>query len=117
MAKRNKAEAAILAAYAKIPQVNCQRKCQEACGPIMMSKSEQRRIENHVGRKVNFLNMETLTCPLLTPSGACGIYEQRPAICRMYGAVKMLACPHGCEPERWLTNEEAREILTGLGEK
>ena len=109
-----KTEQTINRVYARIPEVNCKRKCQDACGLIMMSDAEQRRIERHLGRPVNFLNFETLKCPLLSPFGACTIYDNRPAICRLYGAVKRLACPYGCEPERWLTDAEAREVLAEL---
>lgn len=35
------------------------------------------------------------SCPALR-EGRCTVHEQRPAICRMWGTVDSLPCPHGC---------------------
>ena len=35
----------------------------------------------------------------------------KPMICRLWGLTRMMACPHGCVPSRWLTEEEARGFL------
>lgn len=47
---------------------------------------------------------------MLSPTGKCTVYTVRPFICRLWGTTPTLRCPEGCEPERWLTREEARDI-------
>jgi len=32
-------------------------------------------------------------------------------ICRLWGLTKSMACPFGCVPERWLTEDEAHALL------
>lgn len=44
--------------------------------------------------------------------GRCSVYQNRPLICRMYGAVESLPCPHGCKPDRGaLPDAESRALL------
>lgn len=52
-----------------------------------------------------------IACPLLTIDGRCSVYKHRPLICRLFGVVKKLQCPFGCEPSRWLSDEEAFKML------
>lgn len=98
------------AIYKRIPEVQCRRKCQQACGPILMSAVEWQRIrEQHYVGPLE----DDLTCPLLA-NGDCAVYSIRPAICRIWGATKRLRCPHGCVPTRWLTDEESLHIIKRL---
>jgi Fe-S-cluster containining protein len=48
---------------------------------------------------------------MLSPTGKCTVYSVRPYICRLWGATKELACPQGCQPERWLTIAESMDIF------
>jgi len=51
-------------------------------------------------------------CPALdVESGKCKGYEGRPRICRLFGMVEKMKCPHGCEPSRWITDEEAAIMI------
>lgn len=50
-------------------------------------------------------------CSYLTKKG-CGIYEVRPAICRMFGAIKQMVCPYF--PEEARVNIPANEILVNF---
>lgn len=54
-----------------------------------------------------------LTCSALKKHD-CSIYESRPTICRLFGATKLLQCPYGCEPDRWLSDKEAQKILESV---
>jgi len=125
------------ALYALLPKVQCQRKCQRYCGPILMTRMEASRLE----QKRGYLNLvpageiakraylptaalvvETCVgivpdpreqyCPFLGPFplGQCMAYSIRPLVCRAWGTMnnEQMRCPHGCVPERWLTNEEFR---------
>ena len=106
----------IEAVYAALPQIQCQRECWRACGPISMSYVEADRIVEHVAAHPLRLAMETggELCPALSAMGGCMIYEVRPLICRLYGLIKALHCPHGCRPERWVGNREAHSLLARL---
>jgi hypothetical protein len=97
------------ALYRLVPKVNCQQKCQAACGPIAMSGGEHRRIVERTGEQPTCHN---LTCSLLNEQGQCSVYDIRPAICRLYGVTPQLRCPFGCQPEVWWTNMQGHEWIT-----
>lgn len=105
--------ASLDAIYAEIPALACKRKCQEACGLVMqarvMAPSEHRRL-SMVQQVAD--PSDPLRCTLLDhDTGLCRVYGMRPLICRLFGVVEAMRCPHGCEPERWLTDDEARDLL------
>lgn len=56
-----------------------------------------------------------LRCPLLTEDGRCSAYQVRPLVCRQWGVGEDMKCPWGCEPERYLTEEETAEMLAWSG--
>lgn len=101
------------AIYAEIPQIpDCAGKCAAACGPIAMFKGEWERVKRSKGGTVP--KMRGLTCPMLSATGWCTSYSVRPYICRLWGTTKELQCPHGCQPERWLSVEESMDIFTRI---
>jgi uncharacterized protein len=116
----------IEAIYATIPKVQCKRICgPDYCGPILMSPLELRRIKEAfpeikptLVRGLGFVldGGGCDQCPLLAADGSCRAYDIRPAICRLFGAVMAatMICKHGCQPERWLTNEESAELLRSI---
>lgn len=98
------------AVYRKVPRLRCQGKCQDYCGAIPMTRVEWQRITSRLGYAPK--GDETLTCPMLTDEGRCSVYRERPLICRLWGAVEDLRCPHGCEPEGgFITRDEARALI------
>lgn len=98
--------------YASLPKLNCKGLCYEACGPILMSRLEWERLKAVGGEKKG---NASLTCPYLVER-RCSVYEVRPGVCRLYGLIKrdIMTCPHGCEPERWLSDPEAKAVLMEL---
>lgn len=97
--------------YDKLPAIHCQRKCQASCGPILMSRLEWQRIKRKMGYRPKAKSLLEV-CPMLNQnSGSCRVYSIRPMICRLWGLVEKMACPWGCEPERWVTDKEAAELL------
>lgn len=107
--------------YKLVPVLECRGKCQEACGPIDMSTAEHRRIVNlgiiipraTQAKRVSDLAM---TCPALTMLGTCRVYNVRPMICRLWGAIQSMACPHGCRPEGgFLPEQMSRALLILAG--
>lgn len=106
----------IKAIYAELPAIECQRECWRACGPIAMSHAEADQVSAHIAEFPLRLPMEgnDNLCPALSLLGNCMIYEVRPLICRLYGLVQVLHCPHGCLPEQWVSNREARNLMERL---
>ena len=101
--------------YSRLPKINCRKLCQESCGPILMTKPEWDRVLKKMGLKTDAklpLNPD-LTCPMLK-NGLCSVYTVRPLICRLFGLVEKMRCPHGCRPERWLSDSEAEDFLRAL---
>ena len=52
----------------------------------------------------------TIDCPALV-DGRCSVYEHRPLICRLWGAVESLPCPHGCEVTPGLLMDTGAHML------
>lgn len=95
--------------YARLPKVECRKLCGHTCGPIVMVEAEWERLVSVAGAREGG---DDLVCPYLErETGLCGVYEIRPLICRLGGVAETLPCPHGCEPERWLTAAEVEELL------
>lgn len=117
--------------YSRIPRVACRPGCTECCGPILMTWLERKRIEEKLGPvkwltpivaltlaaigKSSKATNDALTCPAVK-DGRCGAYAVRPLICRVFGAVRDMPCPEGCKPERWLSEDEGREIQARVEE-
>lgn len=90
-----------------IPTFECVPGCSDCCGPVPFSKWEWSQVRTKK-------TATCLDCPYATPAG-CEIYEDRPILCRLFGAVAdepLLACPHGRGPARPLTADEGRRIAT-----
>lgn len=96
--------------YAKIPDVHCKGLCWHTCGPIAALPIEIARMEMRSGAA--FYTRPDNTCPYLVER-RCSVYNLRPFLCRLYGAVDdpRMRCRHGCMPDRFLTQEEARELM------
>lgn len=100
------------AIYTRVPAITCRGLCHDACGPIALSRLEGKRIEKKVHRLPR-PDPGTLTCSLLR-FGRCEAYALRPLICRLYGTVERLRCPHGCLPARWLSDAEAYALMSAV---
>ncbi len=115
------------AIYDRIPKIECKKLCQEVCGVIPVNRLELKRMQaatdidlyahaQHSDKDKSLLfDLQKETCPALV-DGMCSVYEVRPLICRLFGAVPEMRCPHGCIPERWLTHEEAMDIFREIKE-
>lgn len=106
------------ALYARMPKLVCRGLCSHSCGPIECSDLERRRIHKASGALVGFRftviepGKEVKPCAALDcETKLCNAYAVRPVLCRLFGSVEKMRCPHGCEPERWLTDQEARDLL------
>jgi hypothetical protein len=93
--------------YAQLPSIACQGRCAEACGRITLTDLEARRLHRatHAAPRT-ILREGTHRCVYLTDRDRCRAYAVRPFLCRVWGLLKSLSCPHGCVPDRWLTDDE-----------
>lgn len=102
--------------YAEVPTIACKGLCQACCGPIMASDAEVRHFELKTGHSfpdpLEVLQSESMACPELNVLGKCSAYSVRPLICRLWGVVDHdgMRCPHGCTPNRWMTNAKAKDL-------
>ena len=56
-------------------------------------------------------------CTLLDEAtGRCTCYRDRPLVCRAWGTVESSVCPFGCEPDRWLTQQQFDELLARVAD-
>lgn len=87
----------------QIPSFDCIPGCTDCCGPVPFSQTEWDRIDNK-------LKGESLNCPY-SLNGSCDIYDDRPIICRLFGTVDKLKCPHGCKPKSMLNRHQENKIM------
>lgn len=101
--------------YRAVPAVNCKGLCTEACGPILMSPTERRRIEDQgvdIPTPATYIANGDTECAALV-NGRCIVYGNRPLICRLWGAVESMPCPHGCEVTPGLLMDAGAQTLIG----
>lgn len=103
--------------YASIPSPGCKGLCVDQCTTVPVFPFELEQLEAVAGRKLPtmqagdelgglLLGSEIgKPCPLLV-LGRCSVYEHRPLICRAFGSVEGLRCPHGCRPTDLVTRDE-----------
>ncbi len=105
----------LAAVYARIPEVRCQGKCQEACGPIACTDGERELMERRSGRPLTFSATDG-RCTYLNDAGRCDVYRDRPLVCRMLGASTKLPCIWGCVPDRVLSYAEENALYLRVAE-
>ncbi len=116
------------AIYDKVPAVECKGLCgrnrhNTCCGPIGCTVLEAVLLDQYDGIECEWetafegcvrqvvKDYTDMVCPHLGLDGRCRAYEARPLICRVWGATKRMRCPHGCEPKRWLSEEEFMKLM------
>jgi len=106
--------------------LHCKGLCWMSCGIIMIPNEKQvEKIREYCEkhgmtyfdlneRAKRFFRGEKMSafCPYLV-NKRCSIYPVRPAICRLFGIVKELACPFGCTPSEYISHEDAKKLIFG----
>ena len=94
--------------YKQIPKFKCVPGCTDCCGIVPFIELEWSPIADKRTMDVE----KTHTCPY-AKSGKCDIYDQRPLMCRLFGASEdiTLQCPKGCKPKKRLTVMRTKELL------
>jgi hypothetical protein len=113
--------------YASIPSAGCKGLCADQCTTVPVFAFELEQLEAATGRKLPtisggdeiggmLLGSEIgAPCPLLV-LGRCSAYDHRPLICRAYGSVDGLRCPHGCRPIELVTRDQQYENFTRVAD-
>lgn len=105
-------------AYALVPEVPCKGLCRKACGPIACTAREAEAMRDNGINPPGVRDHPTegsMTCSHLTDAGRCAVYENRPMVCRLFGAVRAMRCPFGCKPSTgYLTDVQARALLVAV---
>lgn len=112
--------------WEQVPAMDCRGLCTDSCGPIDASPAERAILAS---RGIDLPTIapgqlarwaagfeEPPACPALDATGDCTVYDVRPLICRMWGAIDPMPCPYGCEPAGGrLSHDTARSLLARLG--
>jgi len=92
--------------YDRIPSFKCIEGCYDCCDNRVQFAPEE---EERIG-KIDYTECSESLCPYVK-DGCCSVHENRGLICRLFGSSEMMPCPHGCKPEKLLTEEETKEIV------
>lgn len=96
--------------YNKFPRLHCQGLCADFCKIAPCHPAEAEHLMKKYGR-IPLPTKNELRCSELTEDHRCGIYEDRPAICRLWGTFRKTECPHGCKPVGGFISETKQRKL------
>lgn len=114
---RSQMDAELQKLYDQIPAIpDCDGRCWTSCGPAGMSDRENQRIRQQGIRITPYrqamAKIERYWCEALTGDKRCAVYELRPLVCRLWGAVEGMPCAYGCVPEGgWLSDAEGYRLI------
>ena len=102
----------------------CKKNCGLCCGPVPIKKETyekniakaQTHVLTDLGTHVLALQGVTAKCAFLTDEMKCAIYEERPAVCRIFGQTDALPCPF-LTKEGCLRNRKSRRKVEKLEDK
>lgn len=92
--------------YARIPRFTCIEGCTDCCGPVPWSSHELAA----AGLAAPPPERADKQCQFAL-KGGCDIHERRPLMCRLFGTVEDLKCPHGRGPLQLLSAEDGHAIV------
>jgi uncharacterized protein len=95
-----------LSLYQKIPRFECVEGCTDCCGKVPWSGWELKQ----AGLDAPPPERADKTCAL-ADGGRCQVYQHRPLMCRLFGTVEDLRCPHGRGPLKLLPAEEGHALV------
>lgn len=114
---RSETDAQLAELYDQVPRIpDCDGRCWTSCGPVEMSDRERQRIRAAGFRitpyKQALTSIDRFWCDALTSDKTCAVYDRRPLICRLWGAVESMPCVYGCQPEGgYLTDMDAYRLI------
>jgi hypothetical protein len=92
--------------YARIPSFECIEGCTDCCGPVPWSTHELRAagLTEPPPERAD-------GCCAFSLKGGCDVHANRPLMCRLFGAVEDLRCPHGRGPLVPLPVEAGHDLV------
>lgn len=95
-----------------VAEMDCAGLCgPTACRDLAVSDLEAALLEVRAGIDIDAPGVDG-ACPAFDPhGGTCRAHPHRPLLCRLWGQVEVLSCPHGCAPSRWLGPDELLGLL------
>lgn len=108
--------------YEKIPKVTgCKKGCTECCGPVPCTKQEFDAILDIPEKFAPVCDEQGNRFPVcrFKSDDGCLVYEDRPIICRLLGAVNDvgMACPYGATSVRLLSSRAAGRLIQRVGKE
>lgn len=92
--------------YKKIPSFRCIEGCTDCCGPVPWTEHELARVGLDAPPRVG----EDRRCPF-SLQGRCDIHDRRPFMCRLFGTVDDLVCPHGRGPLKRIATADGHDLV------
>ena len=92
--------------YKKLPRFECIEGCTDCCGPVPWTEWELAR----AGLDAAPPERADKKC-VFGLAGKCDIHDRRPLMCRAFGTIEDLKCPHGRGPLQLLSVEEGHAIV------
>lgn len=96
--------------WAQVRQPGCKGLCADSCGPIAMTTTEFAMLCEAAPAEP--FDHQRRRCGWLDEHNRCRGYEQRPLICRLFGAVPDMQCAYGCATS--MTAEEGWALMARL---
>lgn len=113
--------------YRDVPAVEgCKPACGKCCGPVPWAPAEIARVAPRIppgtarlpapGGPDGFVLLadpRTGLCAFLSAERACTVYDARPMLCRMFGAVDApnMRCPFGAKAHAPLRQDQGRALV------
>ena len=113
--------------YREVPAVDgCKPECGKCCGPVPWAPAEIARVAARIppgterlpapGGPAGFVLLadpRTGMCAFLSAERACTVYDARPLMCRMFGAVDApnMRCPFGAKARAPLRHDQGRSLV------
>jgi hypothetical protein len=104
---------ALRSVWARIPGVECKGLCTDSCTSFLVSDGEDKLLQSRgiiMDPPKRVLHDPDYRCPALV-KGRCTVYRDRPTVCRLYGVVARMPCPHGCVPDELLDDASGFALL------
>lgn len=98
--------------YREIPTFDCISGCTDCCGPVPASATEIQKAPLLLDAIETAKRTGCFDCAYEKATGGCAIYDNRPFMCRLFGATRdpRLECPHGRGPKHPISARKASEL-------
>lgn len=115
--RRSKQLRVLREVWDSMPSIECKGLCWESCSTVPVFPVELKLLTEHAGRELATTDLSYAggravglgefmkPCPFLVMR-RCTARDVRPTVCRAFGVVDGMQCPHGCKPTKFITNKQ-----------